>query len=119
MPPDTMLIVGALVALLVAAVIFERRRGDRRAASGAPPVGDIVAIIDEDVAFSVGGIIAVVMLVLFNVAAVFAWYGASNVFQQGTAALVWVGWNVLWGTGAVIGRKRRYVVRRIPAGSEK
>ena len=32
--------------------------------------------------------------------------------QQNVALLSWIGWNILWGIGAIIGRRRTYIVHR-------
>jgi hypothetical protein len=51
------------------------------------------------------------MIVAFNVVAV-AYVLSLDRQIAVTSVLIWVGWNVLWGFGAVIGRKRSYVVRQ-------
>ena len=71
-----------------------------------------IARIEEKVWFSINGTIAVLMLVLCNFIAVMNFSTSKTVLQETVAALIWIGSNVLWGTGAIIGRKRTYIVRR-------
>ena len=52
------------------------------------------------------------MIVLGNVVAFVVFVISLDPLIDVPNVLIWVGWNVLWGFGAVIGRKRSYVVRQ-------
>lgn len=71
-----------------------------------------IARITEHVVFSGGGMFAVLMLILFNIGLTITYVAATNILQQNVAMLSWIGWNILWGIGAIIGRRRTYVVHR-------
>jgi hypothetical protein len=101
-------IVSALIAGFVAIMIFAFR-----APRIAPPVPSVqIAHITEHVVFSGGGAFAVAMLFLSNVALTITYLSVTNVLQQNVALLSWIGWNILWGIGAIIGRRRTYIVYR-------
>lgn len=89
---------------------------DLASAQAAPP--GAIALIEERVIVSRGGRFALVMIVLFNVVAAVAFVISLDRQLAVTSVLIWVGFNVLWGFGAVIGRKRSYVVRQPPQGGE-
>src|SRR5690349_4976130 len=78
-----------------------------------------LARIQENVSFSLGGALAVLMLVLFNVAMPLLVFAALEVPSIGPAmAAAWIAGNVLGGTGAVIGRRRAYrIIRVMPVRS--
>ena len=78
---------------------------------GDDPPGTI-ALIEERVSFSPGGWFALIMIVLGNVVAFVVFVISLDPLIDVPNVLIWVGWNVLWGFGAVIGRKRSYVVRQ-------
>ena len=77
-----------------------------------PPPPVEIARITEHVVFSGGGAFAVVMLILFNIVLTITYFEVTNVLQQDVALLSWIGWNILWGIGAIIGRRRTYIVHR-------
>jgi hypothetical protein len=85
---------------------------------GDDPPGTI-ALIEERVSFSWGGRFALVMIVLGNVVAFVVFVISLDPLIDVPNVLIWVGWNVLWGFGAVIGRKRSYVVRQPVQATEE
>jgi hypothetical protein len=97
------------------------QNGPQITATITPPPAPLklvtIAQIEEQVAFSGGGIVAVLLLVLCNLIAIVSFVASTTILQETLAALVWIGWNILWGTGAIIGRKRTYIVRREAPGS--
>ena len=120
----------AVLALLVLAIIFwavtrgltggfraSHSPDMKRSTTSVPPTE--IARITEHVVFSVGGTFAVVMLITFNVAIIIAYLSVPNVPQQEVALLGWIGWNILWGIAATIGRRRTYIVRRIVPPSSR
>ena len=74
--------------------------------------GEQIAVIDERVEFTTGGGFAVLMLIVFSAVAVLAYYWSTTAMQQTVACFIWIGFNVLWGTAAIIGRRRTYTVYR-------
>ncbi len=107
-------VLGAIVAVIVFAIIWWRASKRPKVAYVPPEPPVEIARIVEHQTFSAGGGVAVVLLVVFNLIAVVTWVSASNILQQNVAILGWIGWNILWGVGAIIGRKRTYTVFRTP-----
>ena len=109
-----LVVLGVIIAAIVVVII--RWRSSRRVnVSYVPPEPPVeIARIVEHQTFSAGGAFAVVLLVVSNLIAVVTYASASNILQQNVAMLGWIGWNILWGVGAIIGRKRTYTVFRTP-----
>ena len=116
-----LVVVAILVWAAIRALAWAFRFGDspslkRFSTTPAPPVE--IARITEHVVFSGGGAFAVVMLILFNVVLTVSYFAVTNVLQQNVALLSWIGWNILWGIGAIIGRRRTYIVHRTAKPSQ-
>ena len=103
----------ALVVLAIVVGVWIARRN--RAAAFEP---DQIALISERVTFSLGGFCAVVLLLVWNVAAACLWISQAIVIPETLLAIFWVGGNVLWGIGIIVGRKRAYLVYRMPPAEE-
>jgi hypothetical protein len=103
----------ALVVLVIVAGIWIARRN--RPAVFEP---DQIALISERVTFSLGGVCAVVLLLVWNVAAAYLWISQAIVISETLLAMFWVGGNVLWGIGILVGRRRAYVVYKMPPAEE-
>jgi sterol desaturase/sphingolipid hydroxylase (fatty acid hydroxylase superfamily) len=114
-----LVVLGVIIAAIVVVII--RWRSSRRVnVSYVPPEPPVeIARIVEHQTFSAGGAFAVVLLVVSNLIAVVTYASASNILQQNVAMLGWIGWNILWGVGAIIGRKRTYTVFRTPPPPER
>lgn len=104
----------ALAVIGVAAIKYWMRRN-----RPAPPQLVDIAVIEEEVSFSGGGSFAIAMLVIFNVVALASYGASSNILQQTVAVLIWIGWNLIWGIAAAVGRRRRYLVRQIVRSVER
>ena len=103
-----------LVGLRVASRFLSKPRADEYLQRPSPVQ---IAHMTEHVSFTFGGGFAVAMLILFNIALTITYLTVTNVLQQNVALLSWVGWNILWGIGAIIGRRREYIIYRdvVPA----
>jgi hypothetical protein len=122
-PAETLLGVRFLIALIfvaiVAAAIVVAIRWLRPSKQikvdyvPPPPPIEIASIVEHET-FSAGGAFAILFLILSNIVAIFTFATASNILQQNVAMLGWIGWNILWGVGAIIGRRRTYTVYRTP-----
>jgi hypothetical protein len=114
-----LVVLGVIIAAIVVVII--RWRSSRRVnVSYVPPEPPVeIARIVEHQTFSAGGAFAVVLLVVSNLIAVVTYASASNILQENVAMLGWIGWNILWGVGAIIGRKRTYTVFRTPPPPER
>ena len=118
MPLAIRFALAAFIFLVLAGVIFGVVRLFNKAKDGGPPPVQI-AHITEHIMFSGGGAFAVLMLVLFNIALGITFIAVPNVLQQIVAVLSWIGWNILWGIGAIIGRRRTYMVYRDAQPTER
>jgi hypothetical protein len=108
-----LLLLGAcvVIVLLTAAIArYVKTQPPKQWFKPLPPVE--IARISEHVEFSGGGVFAVLMLILSNIFAIIILTFTTNILQQNVAMLGWIGWNILWGIGAIIGRRRRYIVHR-------
>lgn len=99
-----------LLAIFVGGAVWIWRR--MRTPSPNP---DQIAIISERVTYSAGGLFAVLLLALSNAAAIYIWLAAINIVSETALAVLWIGNNVLWGVGVIVGRKRTYHVYRMPS----
>lgn len=99
----------ALIAVVLVAAVWGWRRGR------APLVDLQIAVISERITYSVGGVLALLFLLLCNAAALYAWIsGISAVFET-TLAIMWLGSTMLGGLGVIVGRRRTYSVYRMPS----
>jgi len=74
-----------------------------------------IAVISEQIVYSVGGILALLFLLLSNAAALYAWISGISVVSETTLAIVWLGSTMLGGLGVIVGRRRTYRVYRMPS----
>lgn len=103
------------LAAFIGLVIYTGRKQRRVIkAKAAERDTNQIAQIDEIETFTSGGVAALVMLVIFNVFSFAGFMIANGAIQQAVAALIWIGWNVVWGLGAILGRQRSYRVYRTP-----
>lgn len=110
-----MILTGAALALLIGLAILGSYLWRKPPAQNwipPTPAASEIARIAEHSEFSAGGGACVVFLVLFTLGSFVGYYSAGNVMQQMLVALNWIGWCILFGAGAVIGRRRTYVVTR-------
>ena len=116
---NALTLLGGTAAAVVLVIILWRafKRSKVVHVPPEPPVE--IAQIVEHQKFSTGGAFAVIFLAVSNVIAIFTYAFASNILQQNVAMLGWIGWNILWGVGAIIGRKRTYTVYRAPPPPER
>lgn len=70
----------------------------------------VVATLEENSRFTAGGQLALVILLLFGIFVAFA--ATKNAIQEATVGTIWIAGNILFCTGAIIGRKRTYQVLR-------
>ena len=99
----------ALIAVILVASIW----GWRRTRTPLPELQ--IAVISERIAYSVGGILALLFLLLSNAAALYAWISGIGVVSETTLAIVWLGSTMLGGLGVIVGRRRTYRVYRMPS----
>ena len=85
----------------------------RRARTPLPELQ--IAVILERIAFSVGGILALLFLLLANAAVLYAWIRGLGGVSETSLALISLGSTVLGGLGVIIGRRRTYKVYRMPS----
>ncbi len=78
----------------------------------APPAPVEIARIDELTAFTGGGVVALVLLVLASFVALFIIVLSTTVFGQIMGLLFWTANAIVWCAAMTIGRKRVYVVYR-------
>ena len=104
----------AMLAILVSIAIWIWRR----IRSPTSPDPDQIARISERVTYSAGGFFAMFLLVLSNAAAVYMWLTDMNILPERVFALLWIGSNMLWGIGIIVGRRRTYVVYKMPSPTE-
>jgi hypothetical protein len=98
----------ALVALVLATAIWGWRR--RRI-----PLPDLqIAVISEQTTYTIGGILALLFLLLSNAAALYVWITGIGPLSETTLAIIWLGATMLSGLGVVAGRRRTYRVYRMP-----
>jgi hypothetical protein len=72
-----------------------------------------IAKIVEQVWFSGGGLIAVILLMLHNCVMFYLYLVATkSAVQEASIGTMWIAGNVLFGVGAIIGRRRTYRVLR-------
>jgi hypothetical protein len=72
-----------------------------------------IARIVEQVWFSGGGLIAVILLMLHNWLMFYLFFAATkSAVQEASLGTLWIAGNVLFGVGAIIGRRRTYRVLR-------
>lgn len=83
----------------------------RRTPSRPPPVE--IAAIEEVTTFSPMGVIAVILLSIGGLLILPLLVLSGTILQQSVMFTAWIGWNVLFGAGAVIGRRRIYRVFRV------
>lgn len=81
-------------------------------AKWTPPPRTEIARIDEKATMSGGGVVCMVLLILHQIGIVFAFAAANGAIQQATVGTLWIGGNVLWGIGIIVGRARTYRVTR-------
>jgi hypothetical protein len=97
-----------LVLLGLAVREFLRPRAERQ--------GEAIAVIEERVTFTIGGGVALLMLVISIAGAAMWFLAARTVIEQAAVGAVFTANAVIWGVGIVVGRRRTYVVRRAPPG---
>jgi hypothetical protein len=98
----------ALIALVLVTAIWGWRR--RRI-----PLPDLqIAVISEQTTYTIGGILALLFLLLSNAAAVYVWITGIGPLSETTLAIIWLGATMLSGLGVVAGRRRTYRVYRMP-----
>ena len=109
-----LIFIAAVAAAVVVAIRWLRPSKKIKVDYVPPPPPIEIASIVEHETFSAGGAFAMLLLILSNIVAIFTYALASNILQQNVAMLGWIGWNILWGVGAIIGRKRTYTDYRTP-----
>jgi hypothetical protein len=113
----TWFIATGVATLAVAAVIWLRPHHGHlrvlRAERAARQHGPEIARIIERSEFTLGGTVAVLLLVLHQLGMLTFWI-APRVGQDGAMlAAAWIGGTLLWGVCALIGRRRTYAVYRV------
>jgi len=99
----------ALIAVVLVTAIWGWRR--RRT-----PLPDLqIAVISERIAYTIGGILALLFLLLSNAAALYVWITGIGPVSETTLAIMWLGSTMLGGLGVVAGRRRTYRVYRMPS----
>lgn len=76
------------------------------------PVGRAHLEFSEVSRFTTGGIISIVLLVLWNLIFPFWLSSAKSAPQEAVIALLWIGGNQIFIGGAIIGRTRSYFLTR-------
>lgn len=74
--------------------------------------GPLIASITEHTRFSGGGVVCVILLVLSAVGMFLGFVSAKNAIQEIDVAVGGMACIILFGIGAIIGRRRRFLVRR-------
>jgi hypothetical protein len=105
-----------LIALVVIGfVAFTRFLLGKPSGKYVPRPTEMARII-EQVRFTLDGWFAIGMLLLFNVvaipAALLVVFGDVGMIFSFYDVLIWIGWNILWGIVAILGRRRTYIVHR-------
>lgn len=115
------LLVTLFIASLYGAARFFREPQPNKFVQPPPPV-QIAHMIEENMNDGGGVGAAALMLFIFSIVAMFTYYGATTVFQEIVALLIWIGNGVFWGVimiVAALGRKRTYIVYRDVAPAER
>jgi hypothetical protein len=116
---NALTLLGGIAAAVVMVIILWRAFKRPNVVHALPEQPVEIARIVEHQTWSTGGAFAVALLVLSNLFAIVTYAVASNILQQNVAMLGWIGWNILWGIGAIVGRKRTYTVYRTPPPPER
>lgn len=74
--------------------------------------GPLIASITEHTEFTGGGVVCVIFLILSACGMFLGYAGAKNAIQEIDVAVGGMASIILFGIGAIIGRRRRYLVRR-------
>jgi hypothetical protein len=92
------------------------QRNWQAAGIGPEPVseGPLIATVEEQITATTVGTLSVVLLLLNHVGMIFALSAANGAIQEAAIGTVWIATNILLATGAVVGRRRTYLVRRTP-----
>jgi hypothetical protein len=106
------LIVIVVLALVAGTIIFAIKTMRRQAAKPAPRELPGIATIVETTTLTVGGSVALILLVLHNIGVAGFSAKALSAVQEAALGTFWIGGNILWGIGIIVGRKRRYTVYR-------
>lgn len=78
----------------------------------APSQGPLIASITEHSEFTGGGVACVILLVASAILMFLGYSVAKNAIQEIDIAVGGMACIILFGIGAIIGRRRRYLVRR-------
>lgn len=78
--------------------------------------GFTIGRLNESSHLSFGGGFCVAMIVVGALVVAFSALGESNAIRLTTSYTFWTGWNVMWGIGAMLGRRRHYTIIRFDEG---
>jgi hypothetical protein len=72
----------------------------------------LIATLEEQSKFTGNGILALVLLILYQLAMVGAIGSANGAVQEAAIGTAWIAGNVLLGVFVIVGRRRTYRVMR-------
>jgi hypothetical protein len=103
-------IAGVILLAVIIAIIVQVKSRKNMQMAWTQPTRTETANIEEIVAFSGGGVVCLILLILHQIGIMLAFATTSEGIQQAAVGTLWIGGNTLWGIGIIVGRTRTYRV---------